>query len=138
MSRPGKMRAAAHNVLHAMASGLAHDGTAFFTGHLAAAAAQDDAEQIQVDLIAGTVNPEHAGTPGLTRYAAAWRERWPAIVAGVGIEPSAVAKLWIAAQCDLSTREARRRIPRGRGRAHRSAYLHDRGCVWRPLRERAA
>ena len=98
------MRAAAHNVLHAMASGLAHDGTAFFTSHLAAAAARAGTEQVQLELVAGIVSPGMAATPALARYATAWSERWPAIMAGVGVDPGIVAKVWITAQCDLTTR----------------------------------
>jgi hypothetical protein len=99
-----RLSVAAHNVLHQMASGLAHDGQGFLAQHLAWAAARAEAPEIRLDLVAGRVEPPAAATPALTAYAAAWRERWPAILAGVGADPAAVGSLVVVAAFDLARR----------------------------------
>ena len=102
MSHSGRLRAAAHNVLHAMSSGLAHDGTAFFVSHVGFAAASAGVSELELELVTGTVGPPAAATPALMRYAAAWSERWSAIVRGVGVDPAQVTAVVIAARCDLT------------------------------------
>jgi hypothetical protein len=81
-----RLTAAAHNILHAMASGLAHDGDGYFAEHLARAAARAGAPEIRLDLLAGTVTPPEAATPALARYAELGRRWWPETAAGVGAD----------------------------------------------------
>lgn len=107
MSRTGRLRAAAHNVLHAMSSGLAHDGTAFFVDHLGFAAARAGVSVMELDLVTAEVRPAEAATPALTRYAVVWRERWPPIVLGVGADPTEESAVVIAARSDLTRRANR-------------------------------
>ena len=99
-----RFQAAAHNILHSMASGLAHDGTAFLAGHLGHAAARAEVATVRLDLFAGVVEPSEAAFPALVHYAQDWCARWPSIVAALGADPSAVQGIIIEATCDLARR----------------------------------
>ena len=115
-----RLSAAAHNVLHAMASGLAHDGEAYFAEHLAWAAARANLAEITLDLIAGTVTPSEAATPALTRYARRGREWWGATASGLGADPRLVRGLVVHARFDLA-----RRGPVGARLEGEGAYVVD-------------
>jgi hypothetical protein len=106
VARYRRLSAAAHNVLHAMASGLAHDGEAYFADHLAWAAARAGAAEIRLDLLAGTVEPAEAATPALVRYAERGRAWWPATLAGVGADPARVRSVVVRGILDPGRREA--------------------------------
>ena len=106
MSSYRRLSAAAHNVLHAMASGLAHDGEAYFVEHLGRAAARARTPEIQLDLVAGTVSPPEAASPALVRYARRGRDEWPATVAGVGADPARVRAVVVRAVFELGRRDS--------------------------------
>ena len=100
------LAAAAHNMLHAMASGLAHDGVGYFAEHLGWAAAQFEAPRIELNLVTGTVAPPEAATPVLVRYALWGRDWWGQTVSGVGADPARVREFVIRATFDLARRHA--------------------------------
>ena len=98
------LSAAAHNMLHAMASGLAHDGAGYFSEHLGWAAAQFEVASIELNLVTGAVAPPEAATPALVRYASWGREWWARTVSDVGADPARVREFFIFATFDLTRR----------------------------------
>jgi hypothetical protein len=114
------LSAAAHNMLHAMASGLAHDGAGYFAEHLGWAAAQFEVPRIELNLVAGTVSPSEAATAALVRYALWGRDWWRQTVSDVGADPSTVREFFIRGTFDLA-----RRHPAGDLLAGEAAYVTE-------------
>jgi hypothetical protein len=101
-----RLSAAAHNVLHAMASGLGALRDGFLSEHLARAAARAGVAEVTLDLHAGIVTPEAAATAGLEWYAAFWRDVWPRMVTAVGADPATVHAFTITATFDHARADA--------------------------------